>query len=137
MLSLDLDCTAAELAARVADDVLLDDLHRPAIDRDTARALIVEQQNKLAAEASRAREAEEAWRKRLAPMVNRNSERVLAIQAKAAALREAGAYPDDASIFERLAGDEARERADRRAELANDLLRGRMSGAFIRVPHGD
>jgi hypothetical protein len=89
-LALDLDTTAAELSARLADNVLLDDLHRAAIDRDTARALIIEHQDKLAAEATRAHEADAAFRQHLAAIQAPTFARIAAIQAGQAKLREQG-----------------------------------------------
>jgi hypothetical protein len=58
-LALEVDATADDLATKLADLVLVDDIGRRAIDRDTARALIVEHQAKLAAAAESKRVVQE------------------------------------------------------------------------------
>ena len=66
VLALDVGATGAELARRLADEVLVDDVGRLCVDRDTARALIAEHQARVAASAAAQRDRDQAYRDAIA-----------------------------------------------------------------------
>jgi len=99
-LALDVGATAAELATRLADEVLTDDLGRLAIDRDRARQLIAEHQTKLAASAAAERERAEMFRANINAGLEPTRRRVKALQEHQAALRASGEWDDAMSAYE-------------------------------------
>ena len=132
VLALDLHTTATELADQLADQVLADDLGRPAIDRPIARQLIAEHQDKLAKAAAAQRERAEAHRQRMAAIPD-PAARVKALQRQAAARRAAGLWDDNLSAFEQMIADDDAARREASTKM-DDYLNA--TGTGYRIPHG-
>ena len=131
VLALDTGTTAAALAHRLADQVLVDDLGRLAIDRDRARELIVEHQRAQAAWAAAQRDRDQAHRAGIAAQSDALHERVKAIQNQQAAMYANGSIAADTPALAVMCGSDKQTALDVAGYRTEQYLKGRSFGARI------
>ncbi len=127
VLALDLGTTATALAAKLADRVLVDDLGRPAIDRDIARQLIAEHQTRQTAQAAAERHRNETFRRNIAAQLEPLHHRVKVLQQRQAQLRADGVIDGATPALAVAAGADKVASLDRKGRQFDAYLRGESS----------
>ena len=135
VLALDTGTTATALAAALADQVLIDDLGRPAIDRPIAKQLIAEHQAALAAADAANRDRQAKHRAAIAAASSPVIDRVKAIQANQTARRQAGLIDDAMSAFAVLTADDTESNLARAGRRTDAYLSGRSEGYRYQISH--
>ena len=128
VLALDVGATGAELARRLADEVLVDDVGRLCVDRDTARALIAEHQARVAASAAAQRDRDQAYRDAIAAQSQPTHARIKALQDHQGALRATGQWDPDMSAFEVMCVGHHASRLDDAGHKFDEMLSAERRG---------